>query len=343
MKSKNVRAVGVILGVLAFLVAYIFVYAFFHETGHAIVVLLYGGRIDHFVVLDSYPHVNYHGGNFSTFGAALLHAAGMLLPVILGAIAIGFYRTRIQSIYYHKLYMLISISLAASMLPWAFLPVLSLFAPLSPGEDVTKFLNVTGFHPLLVSLAAILLINASVLFIYKKGMFGIIKQAFMPLFRKKKINFKHTLVLGAVYSAVIIGIMLYAFNGVFTTSFHVQDARIAKNIESPFVIKRAGNYVMDLAAPARGLITVVRITGTDGKLAFQSSGEDFSLTRQEIKFEKGNYTLSVIYLTDRNALEQFFKNTGQKENLSLADRQSYEKAFNHTGHDYSADFSIKIR
>ena len=161
-----------------------------HETGHALIALMYGGEIDSFVIFGLNAHVIHHGASFSVFGQPLHYAAGMLLPIIIGAIVINFYKSSFKSACYHFCFFIASIGLASSVLPWIAIPIISLFAPPPPRDDVTKFLNITGIHPLLISLGALLLLGAFVFLAVRKGIFLKIKE--LSLSFRKQVRGKQT-------------------------------------------------------------------------------------------------------------------------------------------------------
>lgn len=62
-----------------FLLAYL--YTLLHEGGHALVGIIYGGRIDSFV-LGFNAHVAIREANFTQIGESLFNSAGVLLPAI---------------------------------------------------------------------------------------------------------------------------------------------------------------------------------------------------------------------------------------------------------------------
>lgn len=167
--NARLKAVPVLL---LFAPVWLLLYAVLHEGGHALVILAYGGTIDRFWVWGLNAHVSAHGAVYSAFGEALMKAAGVLLPSLIAGIALVFYRSNARFIAYHWCYFMVLITPVFSMLVWIIFPLLSLFTPPPQGEDVTQFLNVTGLHPLLVSLAALLLVGMFVFFIYKKGLLG---------------------------------------------------------------------------------------------------------------------------------------------------------------------------
>jgi len=167
--------------VLLFLPTYFLLYAFFHEAGHALVILAYGGTIDEFVVLSLTPYVSAIGTELTVFGAALLYVAGLLLPTLVGALVLSFYRPSARFDGYHACFFITLLSLLNSILLWVSFPALSLFMPLPRGEDVTRFLDVVGVHPLFVSLGALFLAGALLLLAYQKGILGNVNERFTAL------------------------------------------------------------------------------------------------------------------------------------------------------------------
>lgn len=159
-----------ILSVLLFAPVWFLLYTILHEGGHALVILAYGGTIDSFWVLGMNAHVSAHGEVYSTFGEALMHIAGVLFPTVISAIALIFYNQKVKFDGYHLCYFMVLVTPIFNMLVWVIFPIISLFTPPPQGEDVTKFLNVTGFPALLVSLGALLIAGVFVLYIYKEGL-----------------------------------------------------------------------------------------------------------------------------------------------------------------------------
>jgi hypothetical protein len=321
------------------------VYTFFHEAGHAIVAVFYGGEIDSFA-LGLNAHVSHHNTDFTVFGDALHNAAGVLLPIIVGVIAIFFYNFNIKFIGYHICYLSASISLIASALAWVFIPVISIFMLPPQGDDVTKFLNVSGINPLFVSFGALLIIGFLIYISYKKGIYKKIKEIFASFAMNRKINLKQKIImaLGLFFCAVIMFLFINNVSDnsvVLNMSFSVVNALEEKSWECQFNIKRTKTYSVDLNMKAQGFITAVRIIGEAGELMYQNLGENSSFTFSVV-LNKGNYKLSLTYLADYEAVREFLKNTGQ-EMLSSDDIQYVNEVFKHDNNDYSADFSIRIR
>jgi hypothetical protein len=314
-----------------------------HEGGHALVVLAYGGTIDNFI-LGLNAHVRYHGTNFTLFGEALFHVAGMLLPTITGAVAICFYKPKIRFIGYHICYTIGSVSLVFTMMVWVVIPVISLFTLPPQGDDVTKFLDAIGVNPLFVSFGALLLITAFVVLMYKKSLFLRIKEIVLFL-RNRKISKKHILFaisIGVFIIAAAIPVFYnIAFRPVVLNASIVTDNVLQNPYqERTFTIEKNMTYTVQFAMRSQGSITALRIVDADGELVFQDLAEDFT-NEFAIELEKGVYTLSLTYLYDYEAVTNFFDRTAQ--NNILIEWSDYYKEILQHDTNYSAWFTIKIR
>ena len=170
----------IIICVLIFAPLYLFIYTFFHEGGHAVVALIYGAEIDVFA-LGLNARVVHNGAEFSAFGDALHHIAGMLLPTVVGFALVALYRSKVKFTGYHLCYFITCMGLIGSMSAWVAIPVISLFAAPPPGDDVTKFLESTGIYPLIVSAGVLFVIAIFAFFMHKKGIFKKIKEIFISL------------------------------------------------------------------------------------------------------------------------------------------------------------------
>jgi len=168
------------IGALLMALCLIYLYTLLHEGGHALVEILYGGEIEKFV-LGFNAHVTYYGANFTQFGLALCNAAGVLFPAICLCIALIFYNRKIKNVLYHYIYYGMTIGIAGSLLAWIVIPVISLYAAPPAGDDVTKFLMVTGMNPLIVSALALLLMGSFLFIAYKKGLFAKFKEFYSML------------------------------------------------------------------------------------------------------------------------------------------------------------------
>ncbi|HWS29744.1 MAG TPA: hypothetical protein VN512_06445, partial [Clostridia bacterium] len=128
---------------------------------------------------------------------------------------------------------------------------------------------------------------------------------------------------------------------IFNISYSFKNVIEENNWECTFDIEETESYSVDLSMEARGFITALRIIDENGELAYQNLGEDFSFTTR-VELDKGKYTLSLTYLVDEEAVEDFLKSIGQEER-NLESVRYVNEAFSHNNEDYSAVFSLKIR
>jgi len=269
----------------------------------------------------------------------------MLLPTIIGAIAICLYNPKINFIGYHICYLLGSVSLIFSMFAWIIIPAISLFAIPPQGDDVTKFLDVVGIHPLFISLGILLLVTAFVFLVYKKSIFSRIKKVVLWLRKSEKIDRKRIfLAIGiGLLSMAIACFAIYntAFPSVVFSTWIVTDNTLENTYrECTFEIEKDKTYSVNISILSQGIITAARVADESGELVYQNLAEDFTADFN-IGLQKGIYTLSLTYLVDYEAVGHFFESTTQSD--MLQEWSSYYKEVLGRETNYSASFSIKIR
>lgn len=162
---KKIRGIAIII---AGAIASIYVYTFLHEGGHALAGVLYGGTIEKFV-LGMNAHVRISGADFTPFGAALFHAAGALLPLMVLSVILFTYKTGQKNTYYHIFHGLFGFGIIGSLFAWIAIPLIAIYSEPPAGDDVTKFLQTTGIHPLAVTLTTIALVAGLLFWIIKLG------------------------------------------------------------------------------------------------------------------------------------------------------------------------------
>lgn len=160
-----------ILSLLCATISLLIIYIVLHELGHTLVAAACGAKVTNFNIITA--HMSYTGGNFSQVTYSLLNAAGMLLPVIVCLIFILLYNRDKKNLLYHYVYMLYTLMTASSVLAWIIVPLLYMFAIPPAGDDVTNFLIVSRWDPLIVIACAVFIIASLILPALYKGIFKI--------------------------------------------------------------------------------------------------------------------------------------------------------------------------
>lgn len=143
-------------------------YIFLHEGGHALVAVLCGAKITSFSIIGA--HTSATGGNYTQAAAALLHLAGMLLPVVCSACYILFcFRRNREGDFYRMFSLFFWLMPTASLLAWVFVPIAFMAGDITNPDDVIQFLNVSGIHPILVMSLSAAAFAGAVLLAWKKG------------------------------------------------------------------------------------------------------------------------------------------------------------------------------
>lgn len=174
-----------IILLLSGMIALVYFYTFLHEGGHALIAMLYGGTIQEFV-LGFDAHVRTTGADFTPAGRALYNAAGALVPLLFLVVAFLLYRKKVKQALYHFFYWMFSIMIIGSLMAWVIIPVVSLFSAPPAGDDVTKFLNNSGLHPLMVTSAALLTMALMATMVYRSGLLSKLKEYRAILVQKKQ-------------------------------------------------------------------------------------------------------------------------------------------------------------
>ncbi len=144
-------------------------YTFFHEAGHALAGLLFGGRLTsfdvNFITFSAHAGVS---GNFSPLQSSLISLAGVGLPFLLFALLLA-PRPHQPAALYILFRLLLSMGAINALLAWVALPLLSLAGVSSLADDSLNFLRTSGLHPVLLSAAALLLYLAGWALLLRPG------------------------------------------------------------------------------------------------------------------------------------------------------------------------------
>lgn len=165
MTDKFKKIVYLLLSLLIVL----FLYVLLHEFGHLIVMLCAGAKITDFSILTA--HVSADGGNYSNLSDLWLHANGALLPIIASSTYMLLYKKESHKPFYHIFSYIVSLVPMWGLFAWVIIPFIYIQGKAPVNDDVTKFLHnfAQNCHPLLVSVAATLIIAVAVAIMIKKG------------------------------------------------------------------------------------------------------------------------------------------------------------------------------
>jgi hypothetical protein len=141
----------VLMGVTLFVA---FLYTFLHESGHALVGVLAGGSVSAFSInfFDLSAHVGLNG-SLTPAQAIVNNLAGVGLPLLVWLVFIAMVPKR-ANFALECLKVAGSLVFLSTLLAWVGLPLL-VWAGQAPSDDVVNFLNNSGVHPLVVTVAAL--------------------------------------------------------------------------------------------------------------------------------------------------------------------------------------------
>ena len=139
--KRNLKKIGL---TLLSAVSSLLLYTFLHELGHLIVMLSAGATVTSFSILTA--HVSAVGGDYTTLSSLLLHANGVILPMVAACIYMLVYRKDCQKSFYRLFSFFVALIPTASMLAWVILPFLFLQGDAPAKDDVTHFLNAFGLE-----------------------------------------------------------------------------------------------------------------------------------------------------------------------------------------------------
>lgn len=291
-------------------------YTLLHEGGHALVAVLYGGKITRFV-LGLNAHVSYSDANFTRTGEALMHSAGTLLPAVCLVVALAFYNRCVKNFAYHYLFALFAFAVTGSFAAWVAIPLISLFSAPPAGDDVTKFLEVSGMDPLLVSGIALLLIIAFVYVAYKKGLYTKFKEHLKAPSKAESAGRNKFLAVGlALAGLILVSAVLAAHLAApekvleLNISMNIHEDR--KSLQVPFEVRANRPYSIHLDLDAEGMITDILICDDKGNIIYQNISEWFELSTVPgyPDLKPGKYMLVANFISDPEALLRYFDEKG---------------------------------
>lgn len=143
-------------------------YIILHEFGHLIVMISAGAVIDEFSILGA--HVSGHGGTYTNASDLWLHANGAILPLFVSYVYMLFYKSNSCRSFYRIFSCFVVVAPACSLLAWVIIPFAFMSGAAPVGDDITDFLFYfsQNYHPLIVSIIAVMLIGVSIMLALKK-------------------------------------------------------------------------------------------------------------------------------------------------------------------------------
>lgn len=279
-----------------------------HELGHCVAVWISGGKVTGFYPYFGDAHVTFEGIADSPF----INVSGSLLPVLAALAVLLFYK---RSERFPRLNVLAGVfcTLICSLLEWVVVPLAYMFGFYDPTDDITKFLNGTGFHPVATALAAAFCFGILwTLFLKKLSVF------FGQLIKEKKTFIRISSTI--TFILCIVGLLATMFSGMpegnvagrfrFTTGSGQQSIL---QEEHGIEIKNAGKYVVEFDCRiSRGGVLAAVALCDDETGYFFSTGETFlSVESEPLDLRSGSYTLSVYCITDEEEWEEFRRIVGR--------------------------------
>jgi len=154
--NRSIAVQTLVLLPLFILAFVLFTYTFLHESGHALVGLLFGQTLTEFNVnflnLDAYVGM---AGSLTQSQLAIQSVAGAGLPLLIWFVFIRL-APRKAGFSLEVLKLVGTMTVLNTLLAWMILPILYLFGK-APPDDVTNFLRYSQMPPLLLIVAAIVL------------------------------------------------------------------------------------------------------------------------------------------------------------------------------------------
>jgi hypothetical protein len=310
--------VGRMLFLLLSLVFVLFVYTFLHEGGHALVGLLFGGKLTAFSV--NFWEFTAHAavfGDFNNTQRALISVAGISLPLLvwLGLLLLV---PRCPNSALDWLRAFATMGTLNTLLAWIVIPLLYLSGS-APGDDATNFLNFTGLPPVLVTAAALVLYAAGwTLFFQRSGS----PREIITRLRQPELDFSapaaRRSLAGMAAVALVSLITVLMLDAHFARQ---QAAGVQPDLPAGYALVTvldldadgspvAYQYDFTLAQPTeigffivlqdirRGPAAIILHGPQDYQSVFLTTGEDFKTGRStvfphDIPLEPGDYSLQI--------------------------------------------------
>ena len=311
------RNAFLLYGLLLFLLLFVLsLYTLLHEGGHALMGLLFGGKITSFSAnfFNLSAHVGIEG-EFSLLQNALISVAGVSFPLLLCmAYLLLAPKSNQPLVGYFRL--ILFIGTVNTLLAWIAIPVLVLFGQ-TASDDSFNFLNYTGLHPLIVTGAALLVyLLCWVLFLRKMGGFQQLRHSvrFTQLDIRQPETQKNLGILGI--SGVVIMAATYALTvampdpgfkapeGYETVAeFELSQGPMLDAVAVQFSVVEPSSVNLFIALNnVKGGPAKIHLVGPNGydEVFFNDTNENLDIGKasvhpRELPLEPGDYELRVSF------------------------------------------------
>lgn len=281
-----------------------------HELGHCIAVWISGGKVTGFYPLFWDAHMSFEGIADSPF----INISGSLFPILVALAVLLFYK-RSERFPWLNILAGVFCTTIYSLLAWVVVPLANMFGFYDPTDDITKFLNGTGFHPAAVALAAAFCFGVLwSLFLKKLPVF------FGQINKEKKIFIR--VIWVSTFIMVVVTLLVTLFSETpeenmagkfrFTTGSGQQSIlQEAYEIR----IESEGKYILnfDCRVSEDGVLAAMTLCDDETRYYFSTGGIYLDTESEPLDLSSGNYTLSIYCITDEEEWEEFRQIAGMDD------------------------------
>lgn len=163
--KNNIKKILLLLGVS---VAIIYLYTFLHESGHAIIGLIHGGKIIKFEV-GMFACVEFINAKFTNIEYGIMKIFGIVFPVIIMYLSLILYKPKIKNTIYQMSHIMYYIVTTSSLIAPILVSIIYKFNKLTPGDDIVDFIYSTKSNPIVVAIIFTLIMIFNIFVLYKRG------------------------------------------------------------------------------------------------------------------------------------------------------------------------------
>lgn len=155
------------LSVIITAIIAISIYITLHEFGHSLIAVACGAHITKFSIINA--RMSYEGANFTHVTEALFNVFGVILPLLIAAVSLCFYKRNAKKMIYHIGYSFFAMISTASALQWVIIPIVALLSQPPAGDDVTKLMFSSSLPPLAIATGALIIVLLMIIWMFSKG------------------------------------------------------------------------------------------------------------------------------------------------------------------------------